>query len=190
MSVLTKNQELKIQNFTQNLLEKNKQINLVSRKNPEEQVAQLLKESLDSALILKACFKKKNQKILDIGSGNGFPGLFFAIAFPQQKFYLCERRRKKAEALKWISSQCRLSNIQVLCQPAESLKPDYDILFSQASMSPDKINKLLKKLLNKESQAFLWLSENQNLSFLNSFLIEKLKTPTPKKAILKLQLSS
>ena len=188
MSFLTKKQKSQLKRFTQKLLEINKQINLVSRKNPEEQIAQLLKESLDSAFLLKSFFRKKNLKILDIGSGNGFPGLFFAISFPQQEFYLCERRRKKAEAIKWISSQCQLSNIQILCQSAESLKPDYDFLLSQASMPPNKIKKLLKRLLKQESTALLWVSEKQTLSFRSPFLVEKLQHPNPKKIILKLRL--
>ena len=188
MGFLTKKQENQIKIFAQKILKKNKQINLVSRKNPEEQIRKLLKESKDSIEVLKRFFKKKNQKILDIGSGNGFPGLFFAILFPDNHFYLCERRRKKAEAIKWISSECRLSNTQVLCQAAESLKPDYDIILSQAGMPPKKIEKLLKSFLKQQATAFLWVSEKQLPSFHSSFHKEKLPFFNGKKMILKLYL--
>ena len=187
MGFLTKEQSSQIESFQKKLLEKNKQINLVSRKNPEEQISLLLKEGLELSQFLKALFQKKNQKILDIGSGNGFPGLLFAILFPQNKFFLCERRRKKAEALKWISFQCGLSNTEMLCQSAESLKPNYDLILSQASMPPDEIKNLLKKLLNQKNQAFLWLSKKQTLSFQPSFDMEKLSHPNPNKTIVKLQ---
>ena len=79
---MTKKQENQIKIFAQKILTKNEEINLVSRKNPEEQIKKLLKESKDSIEVLKRFFKKKNQKILDIGSGNGFPGLFFCNFFP------------------------------------------------------------------------------------------------------------
>ena len=186
MSFLTQKNLDQIQNFSEKLLEKNHQINLISRKNPKKQLAKLVKESMDSALLLKPFFQKKNQKVLDIGSGNGFPGLFFAILFPQHTFYLCERRRKKAEALKWLSSQCQLSNTQILCETAENLNPDYNYLFSQACLPTDKMNKLLKKLLNPKAQAFLWLSEKQAQSFKSSFSIEKIPQQHNQKLILKL----
>ena len=134
---------------------------------------------------MKVFFKKKAQKILDIGSGNGFPGIVFAIQFPQNRFYLCERRRKKAEALKWLVSQCGLSHVQILCQPAESLKADYDMIFSQASMPPHKIEKLLTGLLKKETKAFLWLSKKQLNSFETSFFTEEIRL-SYEKSLLKL----
>jgi len=184
MSFLLKKSQT--ETFIQKLLEKNKEINLISRKNPEDQVKKLLEESKSSINILKDFFKKKNQKILDIGSGNGFPGLFFAIQFPHNSFYLCERRRNKAEALKWIGSQCGLSNLKILCQPAESLKADYNIVLSQASMSLEKIDKLLKIFLKDEFMAFLWLSKKQSFPF--SFSFEKFPLSSQKQ-ILKLNTS-
>ena len=186
MNFLTQKNLAQIQNFSEKLLEKNQQINLISRKNPKEQIAKLLKESMASALLLKPFFQKKNQKILDIGSGNGFPGLFFAILFPQHTFYLCERRRKKAEAIKWLSSQCQLPNTQVLCETAEKLNPDYDSLLSQACLPIDKMNQLLKKLLKPKAQAFLWLSKKQAQSFKSSFSIEIFPQQHNQKIILKL----
>jgi len=188
VSFLTKEQESQIEAFKKTLLEKNQKINLVSRKNPEQKIDQLSKESLLAGLILKPFFKKKNQKVLDIGSGGGFPGLFFAILFPQNKFYLCERRRNKAEALKWLSSQCQLSNTEVLCQSAEELRPDYDLILSQAGMPQDKLTKLLKKLLKDQRRAFVWISQNQIPPSSSVFEIEKLKNSHPKKHILQLRL--
>lgn len=188
MSFLTKEQESQIEVFKKTLLEKNKKINLISRKNSKQRIDQLSRESLLAGLILKPFFEKKNQKVLDIGSGGGFPGLFFAILFPQNKFYLCERRRNKAEALKGLSFQCHLLNTEVLCQPAEELRPDYDLILSQAGMPQDKLTKLLKKLLKDQVVAFLWISQNQAPPPFSAFTIEKLKNPLPQKLILQLRL--
>ena len=189
-SFFSKKQRQQLKTFQEKLLEKNQQINLLSRKKINTQADKLFKEAEDSVQLLKNFFTKRNQKILDIGSGNGFPGLFFAISFPYNQFYLCERKRNKAEAIKWISFQCQLSNIQVLCQPAESLKPDYDFLLSQASMPPHQIKKLLKPFLEQKATAFLWVSERQISSFHSAFYMEQFPLSHQshqKKVILKLK---
>ena len=175
-----------IEIFKKLLLQKNQKLNLISRRNPNQNIEDLLREGKESVSCLKSFFEIK-QKVLDIGSGNGFPGLLFAIFFPKSQFYLCERKRKKAEAIKWIASQCFLSNIRVLCQSAEELKPEYDIILSQASMPLIKMEILLKRILGTSSHAFIWTSEKQILQHQLSLEMENFKLSTGNR-IIKLKL--
>ena len=187
MIKLTKIQEQKIQKFRLATLEKNKKINLISRKNPQKQWDILLKQGLLSAQLLRPLLlkksspllsceqkkklqeikKKRNQEkvapaILDIGSGNGFPGILFAILFPKRKFYLCERIRKKAEFLKSLKHELKLLNVKVFCLSAEDLKDTFDLVLSQASLPLERMIKLLQKVLSSKGEAFLWQSEDWN----------------------------
>ena len=181
------NKKQKLEQFKKLLLEKNQQINLLSRKNSRQKAEYLIKEGKKSVCLLKNFFGQENQKILDIGSGNGFPGILFAVFFPQNSFYLCEKKRKKAEAVKWLAFQCGLSNIQVLCQPAEGLKSEYDIILSQASMPLTQISALLKNLLTDSSKAFIWTSEKQLPRSLLNFKGEWLNLSGETRRIVKLE---
>ena len=181
------NTKQRLEQFKKLLLEKNQQINLLSRKNSRQTAERLIEEGKKSIRLLKKNFGRGNQKILDIGSGNGFPGILFAVFFPQSNFYLCEKKRKKAEAVKWIAFQCGLSNIQLLCQPAEELKSEYDIILSQASMPLSQISALLKNLLTDSSKAFIWTSEKQLPRALLSFKGEWLNLSGEARRIVRLE---
>ena len=158
----TKQQDLKIQTFEKIILEKNQSINLISRKNPKKQWGLLLKQGLLSAELLSPVLNSSSEDVLDIGSGNGFPGLLFALLFPQRNFYLCERIRKKAEFLKNIKYELALTNVQILCQPAEELDPVFTLILSQASRPLEKMLRLLQQILPPQGLAFLWQGEKMN----------------------------
>lgn len=98
--------------------------------------------------------------MLDIGSGNGFPGFLFAILYPETRFHLCEKSRKKSEFLKYVSSQTGLSNIKILCKNAEEIEERFKIILSQAALSLNKMLNLLEMLLSPDGQAFLWKSSS------------------------------
>ena len=174
----TKQQDRKIQTFEKIILEKNQSINLISRKNPKKQWSFLLKQGLLSAELLSPVLNSSSEDVLDIGSGNGFPGLLFALLFPQRNFYLCESRRKKAEFLKNIQYELALTNVQILCQPAEELDPVFALILSQASLPLEKMIKLLQKILPSQGCAFLWHSEkgNQVKSLPSSLQLELFKS--------------
>ena len=162
MMKLTKKQKQQIQKFQELLLERNQAFNLLSRKNPHKQWNLLLEQGLLSAKILAPTLNKSSEDILDIGSGNGFPGFLFALLFPKKLFYLCERIRKKAEFLKSLSHELSLSNVSVLCQSAEKLNRSFNLVLSQASLPLEKMTKLLEKVLSPKGEAFLWQSEAWN----------------------------
>ena len=173
-----KKQKEQIQNFQKGILKKNQTLNLISRKEPQKQWEFLLEQGLLSAEILKDVLKSSLGDVLDIGSGNGLPGLLFAMLFPEKQFYLCERIRKKAEFLKNLKHELALTNAHILCQSAEKLNRPFDLILSQASQPLEKMIKLLKKTLSVKGQAFLWQSEDWNQSTLafSDIKVEVFKT--------------
>lgn len=153
-----KSRKQQIALFKKLLLEKNKKLNLFSRKNPLLQLELLIHQAEISGKLFKDFFKENKGEVLDIGSGNGFPGLFFAILYPENKFFLCEQRRKKAEFLKQVIFLAKIKNAKVLCQKAESLSRPYPTILSQAAGSPEKMLKILSKTLAPKGRAFFWQS--------------------------------
>ena len=67
-------------------------------------------------------FELKNQELIDIGSGVGIPGLIIAIALPQYRVHLVERRKKRVSFLKIACSQLALQNVYVHEADIQNLK--------------------------------------------------------------------
>ena len=153
---LSKKQKSQVSIFKTLLLEKNKSINLFSRKNSYFQIKFLFDQAFLTAEKLSFVLQSSTDPILDVGSGNGFPGLLLSILYPESSFYLCESNIKKSEFLKYTLSKTNLVNARVLCQRAEEIKKPFKIIVSQAAMPSIKMLKLLENLLAKKGQAFLW----------------------------------
>ncbi len=93
-------------------------------------------------LLIKDLIKDKNQKIADIGSGAGFPGIVLAIFFPDNTFDLIEPITKRCKFLEEVIKELELKNVNVLNKRAEDIqKNQYDIITSRAVA---KLNILLE----------------------------------------------
>jgi 16S rRNA (guanine527-N7)-methyltransferase len=106
------------------ILDWNSKINLVSRKNTSiENIV------LNSIFFLTKYEINPNAKILDIGTGGGFPGIPLKILYPGLNVTLVDSIRKKINALKDIIPNLKLVNAKALCCRAEELMPDYKGMF-------------------------------------------------------------
>lgn len=126
--------------FLDMLFEWNKNVNLTAIKNEEEAIEKHLFDSLLPSLLLDFNFKK----IIDVGSGAGFPGIPLAIVYPTSEFILLEPINKKAKFLEAVVSSLGLTNVKVVIKRAEEFKEDrgvYDIAISRAVA---KLNILLE----------------------------------------------
>jgi len=108
------------------LLEANHTINLVSRRNTEEHVLRFVRESLFLAGVLVEDAERLGSldrpvRLLDIGSGGGFPGMIVKIALPGVETYLVEATRKKAAFLANVARALDLSGCTVLWTRTEDL---------------------------------------------------------------------
>ena len=115
------------------LLEYNKKFNLTAIKTEEEIY---LKHFYDSLTLVKGVDLTKNLKILDIGTGAGFPGLVLKTFYPELEITLLDSNHKKIMFLEQVIKRLNLKNITCLNTRAENLPSNYreyfDIVTSRA----------------------------------------------------------
>ena len=104
------------------LLEANQRFNLTGITDPEEAWTRHILDSL-SLLPIIASIGVPN-RLADVGSGGGLPALPLAIVMPQTQFVLIESTGKKARFLEETAAALGLSNVQVVCDRAETLGHD------------------------------------------------------------------
>jgi 16S rRNA (guanine527-N7)-methyltransferase len=107
----------------------NEKINVISRKDIEHLYERHI---LHSLAIFKFVPFQKGSKILDIGTGGGFPGIPLAIMMPEVEFVLVDSIGKKINVVNEISSALGLSNITAYHARAESIKGKFDFVVSRA----------------------------------------------------------
>ena len=99
-----------IKKFLLFLLDKNTDMNLISRKLTFNEI---IYDHIFDCLVCNQYFKKYSS-ITDLGSGGGFPGLLLAIIFPEKKIYLIEKSIKKANFLKETVELLNLKNVTII----------------------------------------------------------------------------
>ncbi|PKP51120.1 MAG: 16S rRNA (guanine(527)-N(7))-methyltransferase RsmG [Bacteroidetes bacterium HGW-Bacteroidetes-12] len=110
----------------------NAQINVISRKDIEELY---LKHVLHSLAIAKVVDFKDGTKILDVGTGGGFPGIPLAILYPNCQFVLVDSIGKKIKVVNEIADRLGLSNIKAYHQRAEEVNGQFDFIVTRAVTS-------------------------------------------------------
>ena len=107
----------------------NGKINVVSRKDFESLYE---KHVLHSLAIAKYIQFEKGTKILDIGTGGGFPGIPLAILFPEVEFTLCDSIGKKIKVAEEVSKGLGLTNTDFVVGRVENLKEEFHFILSRA----------------------------------------------------------
>lgn len=107
----------------------NLKINVVSRKDIDELY---LRHVLHSLGIAKVITFKKDSKVLDVGTGGGFPGIPLAILFPETKFHLVDSIGKKIKVVDEVVAGLGLTNVKTTHGRVEEVKDTYDFIVSRA----------------------------------------------------------
>lgn len=107
----------------------NAQINVISRKDIEELYERHI---LHSLAIAKFCSFKKGEKVLDVGTGGGFPGIPLAILFPETDFHLVDSIGKKIKVVNEVAMALGLKNVKATHTRAEQIKEKYNFVVSRA----------------------------------------------------------
>tara|TARA_R110002124_G_scaffold87407_1_gene225182 strand:+ start:224596 stop:225225 length:630 start_codon:yes stop_codon:yes gene_type:complete len=112
----------------------NLKINVVSRKDIDELY---LRHVLHSLGIAKVQEFKPDSKILDVGTGGGFPGIPLAILFPETQFHLVDSIGKKIKVVTEVSEGLELKNVRVTNARVETINDQYDFIVSRAVAQMD-----------------------------------------------------
>jgi 16S rRNA (guanine527-N7)-methyltransferase len=144
------------------LLRWNEKINLTSIRDPADCVRRHFGESL----YLGRCVELSG-KLLDIGSGAGFPGLCLKILFPELAVTLLEPVAKKRGFLKEAARVCEMSGVEVRRERLEEFADvagaaeSYDWATARAVGKPQELVRLASRCLKPGGGLFLWLSGRQ-----------------------------
>jgi 16S rRNA (guanine527-N7)-methyltransferase len=119
--------------------------NLTAVRNPAEMLTHHLLDSLAIMAPLRAKLAElqgvtaaavaKPQRLLDVGSGAGLPGVVIAICCPELRVDCVDTVAKKAAFIRQVAATLRLTNLQGLHARVESLTEPYDVISSRAFAS-------------------------------------------------------
>ncbi|WP_299156811.1 16S rRNA (guanine(527)-N(7))-methyltransferase RsmG [uncultured Tenacibaculum sp.] len=107
----------------------NLKINVVSRKDIDELY---LRHVLHSLGIAKVMQFKPGAKVMDVGTGGGFPGIPLAILFPETQFHLVDSIGKKIKVVNEVVEGLGLENVKTTHGRVEEVKDTYDFIVSRA----------------------------------------------------------
>jgi len=124
----------------------NSKINVISRKDIENFYERHVLHSLGIAKVISF---KSQTKILDVGTGGGFPGIPLAILFPECEFHLVDSIGKKIKVVNVVAESLGLKNVKGTWSRAEELKEKYHFIISRAVTEIPEFQKWVKnKFLN------------------------------------------
>ncbi len=125
----------------------NAQINVISRKDMDQFY---VRHVLHSLAIAKVIQFKPNTRILDVGTGGGFPGIPLAILFPGSAFHLVDSIGKKIKVVDDVADQLALKNVTAAKDRVEVLPGQYHFIVNRAVASMPKLLDWVKGKISKE----------------------------------------
>lgn len=125
----------KFEIYMDSILEWNKKVNLTAITEKEEFIR---KHYIDSVLCYNFEEMKKAKRVIDVGTGGGFPGIPLALLFPEKEFTLMDSLKKRLKIIDDLSKEIGINNIVTLHGRAEDMgrnkehREKYDICVSRA----------------------------------------------------------
>lgn len=149
----------------------NLKINVVSRRDIDELY---LRHVLHSLGIGKIQQFLPDSKILDVGTGGGFPGIPLAILFPETNFHLVDSIGKKIKVVDEVVAGLGIKNVNTTNDRVENIKGTYDFIVSRAVASmPTFVHwvdgKIARKNLHERKNGILYLKGGDLTEELNDF---------------------
>ena len=127
----------------------NSKINVISRKD----ITNLYEHHvLHSLGIAKVIHFNPGTKVMDLGTGGGFPGIPLAIYFPEVKFHLVDSIGKKIRVASEVARSIGLTNVTFSHARAEEEKDTYDFIVSRAVMPLADLMKIVRKRISTHPQ--------------------------------------
>lgn len=137
----------------------NLKINVVSRKDIDELY---LRHVLHSLGIAKVMAFNPGAKVMDVGTGGGFPGIPLAILFPEVQFHLVDSIGKKIKVVNEVAEGLQLQNLRTTHGRVEEVKEEYDFIVSRAVAQMETFvrwtkDKIAKKQTHELKNGILYL---------------------------------
>ena len=146
---LSDNQILQFQKLQGLYEDWNAKINVISRKDIDELYTRHILHSLGIAKIIEF---RPGSKIMDVGTGGGFPGIPLAILFPEVDFYLIDVIAKKIRVVNEVAAGLGLKNVKAEQKRAELVKQEFDFIVSRAGTNmPDFVKWVDDKVAKKQN---------------------------------------
>ena len=146
---LSDNQMLQFQKLQGLYEDWNAKINVISRKDIDELYTRHVLHSLGIAKIIDF---RPGSKIMDVGTGGGFPGIPLAILFPEVDFYLIDVIAKKIKVVNEVATGLGLKNVKAEQKRAELVKQEFDFIVSRAVTNmPDFVSWVDDKVSKKQN---------------------------------------
>ena len=127
----------------------NNQINVISRKDTDDFY---IRHVLHSLAIAKVQEFNPGSKVIDIGTGGGFPGIPLALLFPETEFLLVDSIGKKIKVVNEVVQELNLSNVTAIHDRAEKIKGEFDFVVSRAVTAMPKFLNWTKGNFAKENK--------------------------------------
>jgi 16S rRNA (guanine527-N7)-methyltransferase len=126
-------------------IEWNARINLISRKDMDQF---FLHHVLHSLSLLKVVRFTSGTRIMDVGTGGGFPGIPLAICLPECEFLLVDSIGKKIKVVQTLIEHLSLSNVKAHCERAEKIDSSFDFIVSRAVTALPVFWQLVRRKIN------------------------------------------
>ena len=126
----------------------NNKVNLISRKDINFIYTKHILHSLSIAKIIRF---NNNTKVLDVGTGGGFPGIPLAIMFPKTNFFLLDSIKKKIDAVNNIRLTLNLNNVTTICERIENINEKFDFIISRGVTNMKRFIEWNKDKINDNS---------------------------------------
>lgn len=125
----------KFKRYMEGVLLWNEKVNLTAIKDRQEFIK---KHFVDSILAFKLEEMRSGERIIDVGTGGGFPGIPLALIFPEKEFVLMDSLQKRLKIIEQLCGEIGIKNVKTLHGRAEDLGRDknhrhkYDVCVSRA----------------------------------------------------------
>ena len=161
---IDEDQKIKFEKFYSLLLERNKVMNL-TRITDEKEI--IIKHFVDSLMICKAIEMDNVERMIDVGTGAGFPGIPIKIIWPNIKVTLLDSLEKRVGFLNEVIDELDLEGIEAIHGRAEDLgqnenyREKYDLCVSRAVSNLSTLSEYCIPLV-KEHGAFISYKANES----------------------------
>ena len=118
-------------------------------------------------------------KVIDLGTGGGFPGIPLALYFQKANFNLLDKSRKKISFLSLTAAKLGIENVSCINENFFSVTDKYDVVISRAVRIDDDIFEHCKKIINNNGHLVVFYSsqqipyEDKSLEYVKTYNFEK-----------------